>query len=312
MEKEPNRLPAEAGAYPIDHVEDEAYLIDRAKAGDRELFLKLISPYLRTLTRTSYSILRNEADAEEVAQETVLKALAHLDQLRASQCFKSWLLQIAINEARMRLRKNHAYAYGSAEAYAAEPEEQDFKPRDFTDWRDSPAETLERKELCAAIHRALQSLDGVYREVFVLRDMQHLSMAHTAQILDISEANVGTRLRRARLQMREQLAPLFRRPRTIANWMPLRMVIDMTKRYINKTVSCKKVVEELSSYIDGQLDPRLRAMIEEHLRLCRRCTILVDSTRKLLYVVGDERVLLPPFESSNRLQQILSDRREAV
>jgi hypothetical protein len=112
--------------------------------------------------------------------------------------------------------------------------------------------------------------------------------------------------------MRERLAPLFRRPSTKPNWMPLGMVIDMAKRYINKTVSCKKVLEELSNYIDGQLDPHLCATIDEHLRLCSRCTILLDSTRQLLYVVGDERILVPPFESSHRLEQILSVRRKAV
>jgi RNA polymerase sigma-70 factor (ECF subfamily) len=194
--------------------EDQGGLIERIMAGEVELFVKLIQPHEKMLHAVSHSILQNDADAEEVVQETFLKALAHLDQLRNCQCFRGWLLQITVNEARKRLREQRLYSSEAVECEKTEADRADFVPRDFTDWRDLPSLSLERKELWTAVSRALRSLDGIYREVVVLRDMQHLTVSQAAMILGISEACVRTRLHRARLQLREQLAPLFGRPRT--------------------------------------------------------------------------------------------------
>lgn len=155
--------------------------------------------------------MRNEADAEEVAQEATLKAFVHLDQLRADDKFKGWLLLIAVNEAKMRRRKDRRHLYDSLENDETESEEGDFMPRQFADWREIPSETLERKEVRNAVKRALDALPEIYREVFVLRDVDHLTVAETAQTLGISVPSVKTRLFRARLQVREQLAPVFGR-----------------------------------------------------------------------------------------------------
>src|SRR3989442_889888 len=151
------------GASP----EDQAALIERIKLGDVELFLKLIQPHGKTLHAVCHSILQNDADAEEVAQETLLKALAHLEQLRTYQSFKSWLFQIAINEARRRLREQRFYSPVPLEPGQPDADEADFAPVDFADWRDIPSVTLERKELWAAVSQALRGLEGIYREVFV-------------------------------------------------------------------------------------------------------------------------------------------------
>ena len=99
-------------AQPQTPVErDEATLIARILAGEKALFHELIRPYERAVYLAAYSVLRNPADAEEVAQEALLKALTNLHQLRADDKFKAWLLQIAFNEARMRLRKDHKHLY---------------------------------------------------------------------------------------------------------------------------------------------------------------------------------------------------------
>jgi RNA polymerase sigma-70 factor (ECF subfamily) len=190
---------------------DEPALIERIRRGERALFHELIRPYERGVYLAAYSILRNEADAEEVAQESILKAFLHLGQLREGEKFKSWLLLIVVNEARMRRRKDRRHLYESVDDPGAESEEGEFVPRQFADWREIPSESLERAEVRAAVGRALASLPGIYREVFVLRDVQHLTVTETAEALDISVAAVKTRLHRARLQMREQLAPAFGR-----------------------------------------------------------------------------------------------------
>ena len=186
----------------------EAALIARITAGEKALFHDLIRPYERAVYLAAYSVLRNPADAEEVAQETLLKALVNLHQLRAEDKFKGWLLQIAYNEARMRLRKDHRNLYEPLEEEGNT--EAEFMPREFADWRDIPSEVLEKKEVRQAVARALLTLSDKYRQVFVLRDVQHLSVEETARVLGISQPAVKTQLLRARLQMRELLAPVFR------------------------------------------------------------------------------------------------------
>ena len=186
---------------------DEAALIQRVRDGESDLFYDLIRPYERRVYSAALAILRNPADAEDVAQEAMLKALRHIRQFRAEARFSTWLIQIAVNEARMHRRKAHAELM---EPIADKPDEEgNYRPRDFADWREIPSESLERKEIREKLGEALASLGEIYREVFVLRDMQHLSIEETAQALGISTASVKTRLLRARLMLRDLLAPGF-------------------------------------------------------------------------------------------------------
>ena len=185
---------------------NEAELIERVRRGESELYYELIQPYERSVFMAALSIVENEADAEEVAQEAMLKAFANLKQFRAESKFSTWLVQITINEARMRRRKDRKNLYESIDE-GKKGEEGDYIPTDFADWREIPSETLEREQLKRALARALASLGEKYREVFILRDVQHLSIAETAKALGITEASVKTRLLRARLQMRDALAP---------------------------------------------------------------------------------------------------------
>jgi RNA polymerase sigma-70 factor, ECF subfamily len=89
-----------------------------------------------------------------------------------------------------------------------------FRPRQFADWRDLPSDIVEQKEVRIAIWKALGELPDIYREVFVLRDIEHLDVAETGQVLGIGESAVKTRLHRARLMMRESLTPMFAKPKT--------------------------------------------------------------------------------------------------
>jgi RNA polymerase sigma-70 factor (ECF subfamily) len=185
---------------------NEAELIERICRGESELFYELVQPYERSVFMAALAIVENEADAEEVAQEAVLKAFSNLKTFRSEAKFSTWLVQITINEARMRRRKDRKNLYESIDEGKA-TEEGDYIPVDFADWREIPSEALERDQLKRALAKALASLGEKYREVFVLRDVQQLSIAETARILGITEASVKTRLLRARLQMRDALAP---------------------------------------------------------------------------------------------------------
>ena len=184
---------------------NEETLIRRVREGEHELFYELIRPYERRVYSAALSILRNEADAEDAAQEAMLKAFKHIGQFRAEARFSTWLIQITVNEARMWRRKEHAHLIEPIVDH--EDAEGNYTPRDFADWREVPSETLERKEVREKLVEALESLGQIYREVFVLRDMQHLSIDETAKTLGISTASVKTRLLRARLMLRDLLAP---------------------------------------------------------------------------------------------------------
>jgi RNA polymerase sigma-70 factor (ECF subfamily) len=184
----------------------EQELISRIKAGEKQLFYALIQPHERGLYLAAFSIMQNEADAEDVAQEAVLKALSHLNQFRGEAKFSTWLIQICINEAKMRLRRDHKDRYESIDS-GQETEEGDYVPMDVADWREIPSDALAHKELKEALARALASLQPKYREVFVLRDVQGMSIAEAAEVLGITRATVKMRLMRARLQMRDALAP---------------------------------------------------------------------------------------------------------
>jgi RNA polymerase sigma-70 factor (ECF subfamily) len=183
----------------------ERALIARILAGRKELFYELIEPYQRRIYLAAWSILRNEADAEDAAQDAVLKAFTHLGQFRLESKFSTWLIQIAINEARMRIRKQHTEIMKPM--VEQEDEEGLYQPKEFADWREIPSEALERMEIRQALERALAGIAQKYREVFLLRDVQHLSIEEAAEALGLSRAAIKTRLLRARLMLRDLLAP---------------------------------------------------------------------------------------------------------
>ena len=184
----------------------ETELVQRVCRGEHEAFYDLVRPYERAIYFAAMVVLDNSADAEEVAQEAVLKAFNSICSFRFESKFSTWLVQITINEARMRLRKARRHLYESIDEQKSD-EEGDYTPKDFADWRDIPSEELQRKELRDALNRALASLAPKYREVLILRDVQHMSIRETAKALGITESSVKTRLLRARLQMRDALAP---------------------------------------------------------------------------------------------------------
>ena len=182
----------------------EQQLIARVQQGKRELFYELVRPYERRIYAAALAILRNEADAEDVCQEAMLKAFAHIQQFRSEARFSTWLIQITVNEALMRRRRDRTVVM---EGLAERPDEEgNYTPRDFADWREIPSEALERKEVRQRLAEALATLDRKYREVFMMRDMEHLNIQETAEALGISTASVKTRLLRARLMLRDLLA----------------------------------------------------------------------------------------------------------
>ena len=181
-------------------------LIARILSGERELFHELVRPYEKSVYFAAFSILQNEQDAEDAAQETVLKALKNLGNFRAESKFSTWLISIAMNEARARLRHARVLKFESVDESPPD-EEGGFTPSVISDWREVPSQALERKELRELLQKAIASLPEKYRAVLVLRDVEEFSITESAAALRVSEGVVKTRLLRARLMMQKILAP---------------------------------------------------------------------------------------------------------
>jgi len=196
--------PVTALNNPVQIATREQDLIQSVQRGQHELFYELVRPYERRVYAAALAILRNEHDAEDAAQEAMLKAFANIRQFRAEARFSTWLIQITVNEALMRRRRERTVPMEGLDNRAND--ESEYAPRDFADWREIPSEALERKEVRQRLAQALGTLDRKYREVFMLRDMEHLNIQETAEALGISVASVKTRLLRARLMLRDLLA----------------------------------------------------------------------------------------------------------
>jgi RNA polymerase sigma-70 factor (ECF subfamily) len=183
---------------------NEAELIARIVAGEKELFHELIRPYERMVYLTCYSLLKNETEAEDAAQEAVINAYRHLASFRGEAKFSTWLVTIAINEGRKRLRKAKGAVFESIDE-TVEGQDGDFTPAPLTDWREIPLEALERKELREALRAAVSELPDIYRQVFTMRDLQEMDIAETAAALGLTAGVVKVRLHRARILQQKKL-----------------------------------------------------------------------------------------------------------
>lgn len=184
----------------------ETEMIRRILGGEKELYHELIRPCERPIYFLLLSLLKNEVDAEDAAQETVIKAFTNLASFRGDAQFRTWVLSIARNEGLGRLRKLGNLREDSLDAETDETTG-DYTPAILTSWREIPAEALEQKELGELIRRAVEKLPEIYRNIVILRDIEEMDIRETAVALGISEGAVKVRLHRARAMLQKELAP---------------------------------------------------------------------------------------------------------
>jgi RNA polymerase sigma-70 factor (ECF subfamily) len=197
-----------AMSSPI-QIDDEAAIVAQARTGDAKAFNELLQRYERKIFRLALHITQNREDAEDVLQETFLKAYQHLDQFQGQSKFYTWLVRIAVNEALMRLRRRRPERTVSLDEEVKT--EEDSLPREVADWSPNPEQQYNQAELREILTRTIQGLPASFRTVFVLRDVEGLSTEETAEALDLSIPAVKSRLLRARLQLRERLSRFFQR-----------------------------------------------------------------------------------------------------
>jgi RNA polymerase sigma-70 factor (ECF subfamily) len=193
----------EAGVF------DESALVAKAREGDLQAFNELVNSYSRKIFRLAKHITQNDEDAEDVLQETFLKAFEHLGDFQGQSKFYTWIVRIAVNESLMKLRKRKS----DRSVPLDEPVDtgEDTVVREIAVWDENPEQKYSREELGQILDEAVQGLRPAFRTVFVLRDIEELSTEETAEALGISVPAVKSRLLRARLQLREKLTRFFKR-----------------------------------------------------------------------------------------------------
>ena len=197
---------------------DVAQRIASILAGNTHEFHDLIRPHERSVYVMALSLLHNEADAEDAAQEAFLKAFRNLANFRGDSKFSTWLISITLNEARSRLRSKKMV---KMESLDEPPEEQGhFTPALLRDWREIPSDALERNELRYLLQQAITELPLIYREIFVLRDVEELSVNESAEALGITVASVKVRLHRARIMLQKKLVPQLKKMNPKRRWFP--------------------------------------------------------------------------------------------
>jgi RNA polymerase sigma-70 factor, ECF subfamily len=197
---------------------NEAQMIASILGGNAHEFHNLIRPHERSVYIMALSLLQNEADAEDAAQEAFLKAFRNLAKFRGEAKFGTWLISITLNEARSRLRSKKNI---KIESLDETPDEKgNVSPALLRDWREIPSEALERKEVRLLLQQAISDLAPIYREVFLLRDVEELSVSESAEALGISIASVKVRLHRARMMLQKKLAPQLKQVNPKRRWFP--------------------------------------------------------------------------------------------
>ena len=188
---------------------DEVQLVERARAGDLEAFEELLGRHQQRVMRVVLSILKEPMDAEEVAQDVFLTVFEKIDHFRGDSSFSTWLHRVAVNAALMRRRKSKADRSVPLDDVMPSFDERGHLAVDIADWSQQAGDPVLAREAGEVIEAAVEKLDEMYRTVFGLRDVQGFSTEETAEILELSVPAVKSRLHRARLFLRRELAEYF-------------------------------------------------------------------------------------------------------
>src|SRR2546430_13187428 len=186
---------------------DDLDLVHASKSGDVAAFEQLVKKYDRKLLRIAQSVTHNREDSQDAVQEAFLKAYQNLAEFRADSQFSTWLIRITLNQSLMKLRKQRAARVVSLdEDFQADG---DILPMEVTDWAPNPEQLYRTTELRNILSKTLKELSPILQTVFVLRDIEGLSIDETAEVLNLSHAAVKARLWRGCLQLRGRLNKNF-------------------------------------------------------------------------------------------------------
>jgi RNA polymerase sigma-70 factor (ECF subfamily) len=276
-------------------MESDAELVSAAQRGDREALGRLLERHQAKVYRFGMRMCRGEEDAKDVLQETLITAVRTLPDFRGASSLSTWLYSIARSFC-IKQRRRSKFAPETVESLdAREPSKAALELPDPARGAD---EALDSHRLEAALDEAIGALEPKYREVLVLRDVEGLSAAEVAEVLDLSVDAVKSRLHRARVAVRERVAPAL---------------ILGSEAQAAPGPSCRDVVNAFSRRLEGEIDPSLCAELESHLQSCGACRTRCDSLRATLTLCRSAGAapVPPDVERSVReaLRRFLAERR---
>jgi RNA polymerase sigma-70 factor (ECF subfamily) len=208
---------------------DDVALVHAAKQGDMAAFEQLVTRHTAMIFRVAMHIMSSREDAEDIVQDAFLKAFQHLQRFEERSRFSTWLTKIAVNAALMKLRSSRRATTISIDQ---EADEGSTLADTVADWKPNPEQLFTRTELREILQRALASLPNSYRVVFLLRDVEGVSVADTAEMLGLSVPNVKARLFRARLNLRDHLSRYFERGRNATeSSLPLKQIVSELRAF---------------------------------------------------------------------------------
>jgi RNA polymerase sigma-70 factor (ECF subfamily) len=224
-------MPPTAAGLSAGATGSEAELLDRARGRDEAALREIMQANNRRLYRLARGILRSDSEAEDVVQETYVRAFTHLDGFKGESALSTWLSRIAINEAlgRVRSAKPHV-ELGAVGEEALEAQIIKFPVSPAGD----PERTMAQREIQRVVERAIDELPDVFRMVFVARVMEGMSIEETADLLSVKPETVKTRLHRARAMLREnvekEIGPVMMDAFPFAGWRCERLTEAVLKR----------------------------------------------------------------------------------
>jgi len=259
---------------------DDATLLAAARTGDRQALEQLLTRHQAQVFRFGKKMCRNDEDAQDILQETLLAAVRTLPEFRGASSISTWLYTIARSFC-IKKRRTSKFAPAAVESLEQHAE----RAAELPDPRHNPEDEAASSQLRGALDEAIGGLEPMYREVLVLRDVEGLPASEVAEVLSLSVEAVKSRLHRARVAVREQLAPLLLQEGAPA---PDR--------------ACRDVVELFSRRLEGEIDGNACAELEEHLKSCATCRGRCDSLRATLALCKNagEAQVPPAVERSVR------------
>jgi RNA polymerase sigma-70 factor, ECF subfamily len=239
-------------------------LLDGARAGDRRALEKLLARHQRRVYRFGLKMCRDPEDAKDVLQDTLLAVARGVKDFRGASSMSTWLYTIARSFC-IKKRRRSKFAPSEEESLDAPPGEE---ARAVADEARGPEESLAGRQIEAALEEAIGALQPNYREVLVLRDVEGLTAPEVAEVLGITIEAVKSRLHRARVSVRERIAPALGVPGPVAA-APL-------------AAACPDILDLFSRHLEGEISADVCARMEQHLASCEQCRSRCDSLQKTL------------------------------
>jgi RNA polymerase sigma-70 factor (ECF subfamily) len=251
-------------------------LLERARGGDRGALETLLERHQRRIYRFGLRMCRDEEDAKDVVQDTLLAVARSVKDFRGASSVSTWLYTIARSFCIKKRRRSKFAPEHEESLDAREPGEE---ARQVADEGRAPDEALAGRQVEAALEQAIGALDPMYREVLVLRDVEGLTAPEVAEVMGLTVEAVKSRLHRARVAVREAVAPILGVPDDEG---PSRPAAAAPAPSSAPAASCPDIVQLFSRHLEGEISAGLCADMERHLAACRGCRARCDSLQRTL------------------------------